>query len=108
MKIEHRLDVLRAGLRRVCREFGVLCGVRLCNFPLRHSPTDGQIAVDEVMRRSLIRDQVGLHTTVLSTLDQLRQNLRRIAEQTDGHRFATLAMVFDQSQRVVQITRLFV
>ena len=60
------------------------------------------------MRRSLVGDQIGLHAAILSTLDQLRQNLRRIAKQADGHRFATLAMVFDQSQRVVQITRLFV
>ena len=108
VKIQHRLDVLRARLRRVCREFGVLCGVRLCGFPLRHRPTDGQITVDEVMCRSLVGDQVGLHSAILSTLDQFRQNLCRIAKQADGHRFATLAMVFDQSQRVVQIARLFV
>ena len=108
MKIEHGLHVLRARLRRLLAQARVLCVIGLCRFPLFDRPADRQITVDQIMRRGLVSDQIGLDAALLCAFDQLGQNLRRIAKQADGHRFAARTVVLDQGQRVVQILRLFI
>ena len=100
--------MLRARLRRLLGQARVLRVVGLCRFPLFDRPADRQIAVDQIMRRGLVGDQIGLDAALLCAFDQLGQNLRRIAKQADGHRFTALTVMFNQRQRVVQILRLFV
>ena len=99
---EHGLDVgddrvlRRRGQRRVLRRIG------LRGAPALDRPAGRQIAVDEVVRRRLIGDHVGPH----SAPDELRQDLRRVAEEADGHRAPGRARVADDRERVVEILRL--
>ena len=63
----------------------MLCRVVLSGFPLRHGPAGGQIAVDQIVSRSLVCHKVRTHTTRLGTAYQLGQYFCRIAEQGNRH-----------------------
>ena len=63
--------------------------------PLRHRPADRQVAVDEVVRRGLVGDEVGLQPAGLGALDQLGQDLGGVAEQADRHRLALRGVLGD-------------
>jgi hypothetical protein len=85
-----------------------LSRVGLRSAPARHRPARRQVAVDQVVRRGLVGHQVGSDATGPGALDELRQDLRRIAEQTDRDRLALGGVFLDQAHRVVEILRLFV
>ena len=70
LKVQHGLNLSGAALGGIGLQAGVLCGVVLGSFPLRHGPARGQIAVDQVMRRGLVGHQIGAHATRLGAAHQ--------------------------------------
>jgi hypothetical protein len=63
-----------------------------------------QVAVDRVMRRGLVGDDVRVH----AALYQLRKHVCRVAEQADRLRLARLGPAVDHLQRLVERGRLLV
>ena len=61
-------------------------------------PADRQVAVRRIVRRSLVREGIGIELA----LHHLRQDLRDIAEQADGHRRLRLVRRADDFQRLVE------
>ena len=60
LEVEHRLHVRRAALRAPRRAARACCaGLGLRRLPLRDGPAGRQVAVDEVVRRGLVGDEVG-------------------------------------------------
>jgi hypothetical protein len=108
LEVEHGLHVHRARLRRRLLERGMLRLVLHRGLPLRHAPARGQVAVDQVVRRGLVGHEVGLEAAGLRALHQFREDLGRVAQQRDRHRFLGVAVLLDQFERMVDVARLLV
>ncbi len=70
--------------------------------PFGDRPADRQIAMDGVMGRGLVGDDVGTHTAA----HELREDVGGICRESDGFRFARLGPLVDQGKRLVQRMRL--
>ena len=108
LEVQHGLHLGRAALRGGLGQAGVLCGVALRIFPLGHGPARGQVAVDQVVRRSLVSDQIGLQATRLGAAHQLGQHLGGVAQQGNRHRFFGRRVVRDHGQGFVDVLGLLV
>ncbi|MNS66587.1 hypothetical protein D3C72_998070 [compost metagenome] len=97
---QHRLHMLDDGRAR--GGFHRLRVALAQVFPLRHGPAFGQVAVDEVMRRSLVGDDVRAHAAGLGAARQLRHDLCRVAEQAHRDGLLLRGGVGDHGQRLVQ------
>ena len=93
MEIEHGLHVHCARLRRLLRQLRMLRRILLRRFPLRDAPAERQVAVDQVVRRSLVGHQVRFHAAGARARNQLRQDFGRVAEQADRHRLPAVLRV---------------
>ncbi len=71
-------------------------------------PAGRQVAVDEVVRRGLVGDQVGPEAARLRPLQQLGQQLGGVAEQADRDGALGLRVARDARERVVEVARLLV
>ena len=63
-----------------------------------------QIAVDRVVRRGLVGDDIRAH----AALDQFGEHIRRVAEQADGFRLARLGPAVDHREGFVEGVGLFI
>ena len=70
-------------------------------------PAARQVAVDEVVRRGLVGDEVGPDAAA-SRADELGQDFGGVAEQADRHRLLLARVALDARQRVVEVVRLLV
>ena len=108
MEVEHRLHVHRAAVGSSVAHLGMLTGIGLSQAPTLHGPAQGQIAIDEIMCRSLIRHEVGANASSLGAAHQLWHDVRRVAQQSDRDRFLFASIALEASQSVVAILGLFV
>ena len=96
----------RRGGSRV--ELGVTCGVSLCITPAFDGPPCRQVAVDQIVRRGLVGDEVGSRRACTHAPHEFGQHFGRIAEQPDRHGLALCAVLPYERQRVVEVARLLV
>jgi hypothetical protein len=71
----------------------------------RHSATPqpaGQVAVQRIMGRGLVGDDVGARAARLHPCDQFGEDIGGIAQKAHGFRLALRGPVGDQGQRLVQ------
>ena len=108
VEVEHGLHVHRAALRRRGLQRRVLAWVRLRGAPAFHRPAGGQVAVDQVVRRGLVGDQIGLDAAGFGALDQFGQDLGRVAQQGNRNRLLPGGVFLDELQRVVDVAGLLV
>ena len=101
MEVQQRAHMHCAGFACGLRERGVLRRVFLRRLPLRHAPTGGQVAVDDVVRRGLVGDDVRARATGFGTARQLGQQLGGVAAQANRYRFFARGVVGNQRQRFV-------
>ena len=78
-------------LRRLLHRLRIAFALRL---PFGERPALRQIAVDRIVRRGLIGDDIGPHAAA----DKLRKNLRRVAEHADRERLSLAAGALDHLQ----------
>ena len=81
--------------------FGI---ARAFGLPVGERPAPRQIAVNRIMRGGLVGQDVGAHVT----LQQVRQNIGRVAEQADRKRCLGFAAPFDDGQRLIEVFGLHV
>ena len=67
--------------------------------PLRKRPALRQVAVDRIVRRGLVGDDVGFDTAA----HQFGQDLGRIAEEPDRDGLALFGRALDDRQRIVEV-----
>ncbi len=84
----------------------MLCAVLLRGLPLFNRPAQRQVTVDQIVCRGLVRHQVRFQASGLRAADQFRQNLRRIAEQRNGHRLLARRVLFDCRESIINVFRL--
>jgi hypothetical protein len=96
LESEDRAHVIRDRFtRRKCDLVGLALAQVL---PLLQRPMLGKVTVRRIVRRSLVGDQSGRNCVVCARLQQLRHELRRIAEQADRDG-ATFAGCLSENRR---------
>ncbi len=99
-EVEHRLDLHRhRALRRRDRALRVALAPLL---PLGEAPAGRQIAVQRVVRRGLVGDDVGLDAPA----HELGKDLGGVAEKADRKRFLSPARLLNHRQGFVEVARL--
>ena len=99
---DHRLDMLaHRGSRGLLHRFRVALALRP---PLGQRPALRQVAVDRVVRRGLVGQDVGLDAAAM----KLRHDLGRVAQQADRFRLAGLRPAPDHGESLVEARRLLV
>src|SRR3546814_6226867 len=58
----------------------------LIRLPLLDAPSRRQVAVDQIMGRSLVGDQIGTNAAIVGALGQFGHDIRSIAQQADRNR----------------------
>jgi hypothetical protein len=90
---------------RFCRAPHVLCRIRLSQLErLREAHSAGDVAVEHVVRARLVGDHIGRD----SALNDLGEDIGRVAQQSDRDRFARAPRAGDELERFVEIPRLAV
>jgi hypothetical protein len=97
-----------AASRRRVHQRRVLRAVGLGGAPLLDGPAGGQVAVQEVVRRSLVGDQIRPDAAGLGAPDEFRHHFGSVAEQADRHRLLLGRVFRDPCQGIVEVRRLFV
>ncbi len=96
MEVQHGSHVLGHGCLG-----GLLDALRIGGaavLPIAERPALGQVAVDGIVRRGLVGDEVGAHAAA----HELGKDVGGVAEQADGDRLLLLAGLLDHRQRFVE------
>ena len=100
---QHGLHVRGAGAAGLGAEPGAGDGIRLGRLPLGHGPAHGQVAVDQVVGRGLVGDQVRAHAARLGPRTSSGSTSAALPSRPMDTGFLALAVQLDQAQGVLQV-----
>ena len=108
LKIEQRAHVHGATIGGGNAQRGVTRVICLRSPPLLNAPASRQISIYEIVRRSLIRHEIGPDITSARALHQLRNKLGRVPKQRDGYGAPFGRVARNPCECVFKVRRLFV